>query len=67
MAQPHEVVLNTMIFLCFFPQKKSLFINPLTKPNRPQRRMMQNFISIELYGGCLLTLNPNFLKGYHFL
>ncbi len=52
MAQSHEVVLNTMISLFVFTKEELIIINPLAKPNRPQRRIMQNFISIELYGGA---------------
>jgi hypothetical protein len=39
MAQPHEVVLKTMIFLFFSPTKEEeLIINPLAKPNRPPKK-----------------------------
>jgi hypothetical protein len=41
----------------FFSTKEELIFNPLAKPNRLQRRMMQNFISIELYGGCAFSLS----------
>ncbi len=49
MAQPHEVVLNTMIFLCFFSTKEELIINPLAKTQPPPKKNDAKLISIELY------------------